>query len=304
MRLALTGDINATVFDNLLHSCSPCILGQDQRLELDLSSAGWALPSGLVALTGLLKFLQQKGVETVISEYPDQSVCRYYCRVDFFRQIGARSPCEGMHRRPADFRFIEMTELQEPQIGTDARKRLSGLLQRLPAGIKATDVSRNSFIDSCGELISNTRHAYDERIDADVARRPRALVQAQFYPARGIVELCICDAGIGIKRSMEGVQEGGFNTHSDAIDAALVFRNKNPLGDGVGLGLSAIESYVRKNGGTLRIRSGDALKLRRGSTVTKTSQLPCWDGTIVSMEILVEKKTDLSVISNRLARTA
>ena len=73
--------------------------------------------------------------------------------------------------------------------------------------------------------------------------------------------------------------------------------------DGAGLGLAALESYVKKNGGILRIRSGDALRVQRGSRgASSTQELPSWDGTIVTVEILVEKNADLSRIWKRMAK--
>jgi hypothetical protein len=191
--------------------------------------------------------------------------------------------------------------LGDAQIDGQTTRKLTGLLQRLPKGTDATDLSRQSFIDACGELVSNTRHAYDDETRQD-RQHPRALLQAQFYPKQSLVEFCICDCGRGIKSSMEGEHQENFASHAEAISAALVFRNRNPLGGGAGLGLSALETYVGKNGGRLKIRSGDALKVQHGSRKKTTTQLlPIWNGTIVTLEIHVQKSTDLSKIWKRMA---
>lgn len=303
MRLVVTGDLNAGAFDAILHRCQPCVQGQDQQLALDLSGVEWGNPSGLVPFAGLIRTLASRGVEVSVEAYPDESVCGYFCRMNLFEIIGVNSPCRDAKRQSGEGRFIEITELRHPQIEADNRTKLTGLLQRLPKGIEATEVSRNSFIDACGEVVSNTRHAYNGAVDANVATRPPALIQAQFYPKLGRVEFCVCDAGLGIKRSMEGEHEGAFRTHLDAITGALAFMNQGPLEEGAGLGLAALESYVKKNGGILRIRSGDALRVRRGGKgASSTQELPCWDGTIVTIEILVEKNADLSRIWKRMAK--
>jgi hypothetical protein len=303
MRLPVTGPLNAAVFDLLLRQCQPCISGEDHVLDLDLSSAEWSTPAGLVPLASLLRVLSGGGIQVNLAAPPaDPGIRSYYCRMDFFKCIAVKAPCRDVARRSGEDRFIEITELEHPQIQEVVGSKLVRLLQKLPKGVEATEASRLSFIDGCGELVSNTRHAYDERIDPEIGEhRPRALLQAQYYPQRGVVEFCICDCGVGIKRSMEGEHQGGFQSHLEAIVAALAFRNRNPRGDGAGLGLSALHSYIKKNGGRLRIRSGDALKEQRGDRATTSTQaLSNWDGTIVALEILVEKAADLSKIWKRL----
>jgi hypothetical protein len=298
MRLAVTGTLNSALFDSLLKQCQPCIEGQERNLDLDLSSAEWGYPSGLVPVASLLRMLRARGVRISVAAYPSDMICSYYCRMDFFRQFGANSPCDNKRRHASENRFVEITELGNAQIDEQTTGKLLRLLQRLPKAAEATELSRQSFIDASGELVSNTRHAYVEQN----ANGPHALFQAQFYPKYGLVEFCICDCGLGIKQSMEGEHHENFRSHAEAIEAALIFRNKNPLGDGAGLGLCALESYVGKNGGTLKIRSGDALKVRHGSKgKTTTELLPVWKGTIVTLEIHVDKSTDLSKIWKRMA---
>lgn len=302
MRLPITGTLNAALFDNILRECQPCIQGRDRKLDLDLSSAEWGYPSGLVPVANLLKTLSMQGTRIEVVGYPESSVCSYYCRMDFFRRIGLRSPCRTAAKSTGEGRFVEITELRDAQIKQETSAKLSNLLQRLPKSVTATETSRRSFIDACGELVSNTRHAYDARIDGDIATRPRALMQAQFYPKRGTVEFCVCDCGVGIKRSMEGEHAVKYRSHSESIQAALAYRNKAPQGDGAGLGLAALESYIKRNGGTLRVRSGDSLQVQRGRRCTSTEHLPDWSGTIVVLEIIVEKTADLSKIWLRLGR--
>jgi hypothetical protein len=305
MRLAVTGELNAAVFDSLLTECQACLQGADPNLVLDLSSAEWGYPTGLVPFACLLRVLARRGVQIEIAAYPENYFCSYYCRVDFFRQIGLPSPCDGQPRRSGEYRFISITELAEAQIEAESRAKLTRLLQRLPPGVDATEVLRSSFIDACGELVSNTRHAYYPRLGGELAvDRPQALIQGQFYPSRGVVEFCVCDCGAGIKRSMEGEHQDGGNyaSHLEAIVAALAFRNRNPIGGGAGLGLSALEGFVKKNGGNLRIRSGDALRVQRPKAIASTEHLPHWNGTVVGIEIVVAKSVDLSRIWRRLAQ--
>jgi hypothetical protein len=304
MRLPLTGQLGSTAFEGLLVASQPCIAGTDQTVDLDLSSAEWGSPSGMVPVTGLLRFLSSRGVRINVVAYPaDEAVCAYLQRMNFFRWVGAEDQCEGTRRLSGEGRFIEITELHQAEIAADSKKKLMRLLQNLPEGAEATDASRLSFIDACGELVANTRHAYDASILRVEEDRPAALLQAQFYPKNGVVEFCICDCGIGVKRSMEGEHAGQFPSHLDAIDAALAFRNRNMSGGGAGLGLSALQSYIKRNGGTLRIRSGDALKMQRGSRgVTCTQHMQHWEGTVVTLTIKVDKAADLSKIWHRLSK--
>jgi len=304
MRLVVTGALNSGLFDSLLKQCEPCLRGEDGDLEVDLSGSEWAYPTGLVPFASLLRLLSHRGVHVRIVAYPDSSICSYYCRANFFKHINAKSPCPDKGKGLGPDRAVRITELRGHRIGKKTFRALAKLLQWLPKGVGATEVSRKSFIDACGELVSNTRHAYEQRDGQEaIVNHPKGLLQAQFYPTSGRVEVCVCDCGLGVKRSMEGEHHENFVSHLEAIDAALAFRNKNPLSDGEGLGLSAVHSYIKKNGGTLRIRSGDGLKIQHGGKgLTSTPELPVWDGTIVTLEILVEKNADLSKIQKRLAK--
>lgn len=302
MRLAVTGNIDSGVFDLLLRQCAPCFTGRDRVLELDLSGAGFGTPSGLVPFAALVRSLKSRGVAVGIAAYPtNAAVCAYYCRMDFFRRIGEKSPCSQAIRNDGEGRFIEITELRHAEITEQMARKLRALLQRLPKGVEATEESRTSFIDASGELVSNTRHAYDQSLDPEIKNHPRALVQAQFYPKLELVKFCVCDSGIGIKRSMEG-SGTRHPSHLDALDAALALRNKGDDSDGRGLGLAALQSFIRKNGGIMSIRTGDALKVQRGARFAVTQQLPVWNGTIVDLEINVKKSSNLSDIWKRLAK--
>jgi len=302
MRLAITGNIDHAVFDLLLRQCEPCLSGADAKLDIDLSSAEFGTPTGLVPFAALLRLLKSRGVDVNISEYPtNPSTCGYYCRMDFFKQVGVDTPVQTSRNDGAG-KFIEITELPHPEITEEVAKKLKRLLQKLPKGVEATEEARSSFIDASGELVSNTRHGYNSDIEADVERKPKALLQAQFYPKNEVVSFCVCDCGIGIKRSMEGAGPGMHSSHLDAIDAALALRNKGDNSDGKGLGLATLQSFVRRNGGILSIRSGDALKVQHGQRFTVTQRLPNWEGTVVSLQIDVQKTSDLSVLWKRLAK--
>jgi hypothetical protein len=99
MRLAVTGNIDNAVFDLLLSQCGPCLSGKDKGLDLDLSNAGFGTPSDLVPFAGLLRLLRSRDVGVTVSEYPkNPSTCSYYCRMDFFGRIGARTVCQHPQR--------------------------------------------------------------------------------------------------------------------------------------------------------------------------------------------------------------
>ncbi len=302
MRLAVTGNIDNGVFELLLRQCGPCLSGRDKLLELDFSSAGFGTPSGLVPFAGLIRALKTRGVEIAVLQYPENaSICGYYCRMDFFKRIGTKSPCPQQTRHDGEGRFIEITELRHPDITDKMELKFRHLLQRLPKGTEATEQSRSSFIDASGELVANTRHAYNLALDANIKTAPKALLQAQFYPKAETVKFCVCDCGIGIKRSMDGAGVK-HPSHLDAVNSALGLRNKADTSDGRGLGLATLQSFIRNNGGILSIRSGDALKVQQGANFSVTQQLPKWDGTIVSLEINVKKSSDLSDIWKRFAK--
>jgi hypothetical protein len=297
MRLPVTGELNNAAWEGLLSACHPCISGEDTLLELDLSSAEWSPPSGLVPLAALLNLLRGYGVEIRIANYPQANVCSYYCRMDFFERIGVPSPC--VHNRASgNGRFIEISELHDSHLNQAIVGELALLLELAP---EATEVSRASFIDACGELVSNTRHAYDLNVDARVTERPPALIQAQYYPKKSQIEFCICDLGVGIKASLERTDTTGFTSDLEAITAAVARGNRNEGLEGAGLGLAALATYVRKNAGNMAIRSGHALKVLTRDGFTATDNLKAWPGTIVTLKLNVENDADLSKVWERMA---
>jgi hypothetical protein len=215
--------------------------------------------------------------------------------MNFFTVIGAHTPCQP-NRHSGEGRFIEISLLDRPDDHPQISEQLSLLLERAP---EATDRSRQSFIDACGELMSNIRHAYVPNGET-AERRPPAIIQAQYYPKKSEVEFCICDAGIGIKASLEAAYDQ-LRSHLEAIDIASACRNHNENGEGAGIGLAALQTYAKKNHGELSIRSGDALKRQRHRNLFGMNDLPLWNGTIVTMRINVESEVDLSRIFDRMA---
>jgi hypothetical protein len=232
-----------------------------------------------------------------VVQYPAPTVCSYYCRMDFFSQIGEDSPCLSQRRNSLG-RFIEISELAGPQISQDKRGQLSLLLE---TAVDANEHSKSSFIDACGELVSNIRHAYNVSVDPDVFSRPRAYIGAQYYPNKAEIEFCICDSGVGIKASLEATDETGIRSDLEAIDIALARGNRNTNVPGVGIGLASLKSYVRKNKGLFVIRSGSALKRLRPQGPSSTENLPVWPGTIITLKIDVKRDTDLSIVWDRMA---
>jgi hypothetical protein len=298
MRLPVTGELTSGSWEGILCACLPCLTGEDNTLELDLSGVEWSPPSGLVPLAALLNFVRSLGVDVRVEHYPATIVCSYYCRMDFFKRIGAETPCQ--HKRVSGAgRFIEISELHDAELHKDIVDQLSALLEGVP---EASDISKKSFIDACGELVSNTRHAYDVKVDPKVTARPGALIQAQYYPKEEQVEFCICDVGVGIKASLELTDKAGFKTNAEAIAAAIIRGNRNREQGGAGLGLAALASYIKKNNGSFAIRSGDALKVLKRERVTVTEHLGGWPGTIITLKLKVESDSDLSKSWERMAQ--
>jgi hypothetical protein len=94
MRLTVTGQLGAGLFNALLAESAPCIQGHDPELLLDLSGVVWAYPSGLVPLASLLNMLQAQNVRVQVVAYPVDSIFSYLCLVNFFERVGAKSPCD------------------------------------------------------------------------------------------------------------------------------------------------------------------------------------------------------------------
>jgi len=134
------------------------------------------------------------------------------------------------------------------------------------------------------ELIDNVfNHANIETL---------AAVLGQYYPNKHRLEVAIVDMSRGIRTSLQE----GHPTESDqqALDLAIqrgITRNKDA---GQGNGLAGTHAIVLKNGGSLRLWSGDAQYHISKGNVKGYYNIPAMQGTGVLIKLFTHNPVNLS----------
>ena len=111
----------------------------------------------------------------------------------------------------------------------------------------------------------------------------------QLYPNAKKVQICVCDAGIGIVRRVEGAGYT-FPKSADALAWSLeegTTTRTAPTGPPGGLGLFLLREFVKLNGGSLRIIANDGYLCQESGILrleTLSEELP---GTLFQFSFLI-----------------
>jgi len=111
----------------------------------------------------------------------------------------------------------------------------------------------------------------------------------QMYPNAKIVQICVCDAGKGVARRV--IEAGhAFSRHSDAIAWSLQEGTTTRIdrtGPPGGLGLFLLRSFVKLNGGSLRIIANRGFLHEQAGTQTLEALSSEMPGTLFQVKLLV-----------------
>lgn len=161
--------------------------------------------------------------------------------------------------------------------GKDMPKMSAGLDRRFKEGIleifaNAADHSETAHgIDACG----------------------------QYFPQRHVLEFCIADAGIGIRRKLQ--RELGIKMRSDeAIEWALSGGNttrKGPVPGG--LGLKLLKDFITMNGGRLQIVSDRGYWEMHAGKVSSSRMAASFPGTAVNITINTADTKSYKLVSEK-----
>lgn len=298
MKITLSHELTIRNVEAILTSLKR--LGVGDRLDVDMRSLVWTEPAGLLPFTSRLKAHIAGGGQVMITHFPNSvDACCHLDLMKFYETLG--TPCTHQHpAHPAsDHRFIEITEISSPELSNRAKGKLDNLVS---AHVSIDGKLSESFLLACGEIVQNTKHAYNPIVDPQAAKRPHALVQSQFYAEKKSLHICVADSGIGIKRSIGAKDPDTYKDDKTAINAALVLGMRGGLGplSGKGMGLAAIRRFMDANKGTFSIRSGECLAFI--TPRWKTHKVPAWNGTVVTLEIRTDRDVDISAIIKKLEK--
>lgn len=271
-------------------------LAPNEALHLHMDGLRFAEPAGLLPLVCVLRNHVAAGGALAIESFPaDTDVCGYLERMGFYQLCNCTCPHNPSRRRQND-NFIEITEIGETLLTESTKKKLNSLIR---GKVDIKDAAGNSFLTACGELVQNTRHAYNLAVEPQAAAWPPALILAQYYEHVNSLHFTVADCGIGIRRSLGAKDpEDTYRNEQAAIDRALVLGMKGD-NTGKGVGLAAIRRFMDQNRGTFSIRSGECLSIRTPDR--RHRKAPPWKGTVVSLEIRGARNVDISSIIEQMS---
>jgi anti-sigma regulatory factor (Ser/Thr protein kinase) len=240
----------------------------------------------------------------VKAECPDISSIRYLERMKLYEFLGITSGV-AITEHEAAGRFIPLSQIRNvDELG-------SFLIDMVPL-LHATPEDSEAIQYVVSELVRNVlEHS---------ASPVGAVVCAQYYKNTNRVAIGVADAGIGILESMQ--RSHPVSKSLDAISLAMQpgvsGTTSRPGGTdfNAGAGLFFCKAIASASENTFVIYSGDALfKLRRADDpnilypdpafdrATRHTDVPIWNGTVVGIDVAVEKKTPFSALL-RLIRDA
>lgn len=241
---------------------------EDARLLLDARHARWASPFGLTALLTIAQSRRER--PGFVAPEADDTLS-YWARTGFFKH--AEEVFE-LHKAPPKPRggestvLLEITPIGKPgdvhdvigRIQERSRAILQGELKLDP---RATMGFSMTLSEACQNIVEHA--GAPGWVGVQTYKWQRRL-------GRRVVNIAVCDGGVGFRRSLESVQQARADGRWDdamALEDAVVrgvsrFRLKDA---GRGQGLAGIRRYVGKWDGKLTVRSGTA----------RIGLIPSWD---------------------------
>jgi anti-sigma regulatory factor (Ser/Thr protein kinase) len=241
----------------------------DARLLLDARHARWASPYGLTALLTLAQ-TRAEPPSFVMPEADD--TLSYWARTGFFKQAETLFEFAKAPPRPRGGAgsqvLLEITAIGKPGDVHDVIGRIQERSQAILQGELGLDPRATmGFSMTLSEACQNVvEHAGGSGwVAVQTYKWARRL-------GRRVVNIAVCDAGQGFRRSLETVQQARADGRWDdamALEDAVIrgvsrFRLKDA---GRGQGLAGIRRYVGKWDGKLTVRSGTA----------RIAIVPSWD---------------------------
>ena len=261
-------------FEQVLEQLAP--LPPDEKILLDARYTTWSSPYGLTALLALAQSRSEKPVFRV-PEKDDTS--SYWSRANFFKY--------------AD----ELYELLGNVPPARAAGEAAGLLE-------VTPVSRSDDVHTVVEriekkaaaIITNNLHLESRAVMGFAMSLSEACQNIVEHAGRGgwvavqnynyrkrmgrhVVQIAVCDAGVGIRQSLESGNRRPLTDRWDdgqALESAVIQGTSRFPDPGRGQGFKGIRGYLRKWEGKLMVRSGTA----------RVTEVPVWDDDVARRDRL------------------
>jgi anti-sigma regulatory factor (Ser/Thr protein kinase) len=241
-------------FEHVLENLAALPL--DAKVLIDARNTTWASPYGLTALLTLAQTRQEKP-QFMPPEKDDTA--SYWSRANFFRY--ADELFEIMGRVPPTRPAGESGTLLEitPVSRSDDVHTVVERIQTKAAHI----ITQNLHLESRAVMgFAMTLSEACQNIVEHAGRGGWVAVQNYNYRkrmGRQIVQIAVCDAGVGIRQSLESGNRRPLTDRWDdgqALETAVIQGTSRFPDHGRGQGFKGIRGYLNKWAGKLAVRSG------------------------------------------------
>ncbi|HEY3285790.1 MAG TPA: hypothetical protein VGJ96_01570 [Gemmatimonadaceae bacterium] len=261
-------------FEQVLEQLAP--LPADARILIDARNTTWASPYGL---TALLTLAQTRAEKPQFMPPVKDDTSSYWSRANFFRYAEDLFEIVGsvpFQRPERDSRtLLEITPVSRSDDVHTVVERIQAkaahiLTENLHLESRAVMGFAMALSEACQNIVE---HA---------GRGGWVAVQNYNYRkrmGRHVVQIAVCDAGVGIRQSLESGNRRPLTDRWDdgvALESAVIQGTSRFPDHGRGQGFKGIRGYLRKWKGKLAVRSGTA----------RVADVPPWDDDVVRRDHL------------------
>lgn len=255
----------------LLQRCAEA-LEHAGPVTFDFSKVYWAAPFGLTVVSVTLAKCLRQGKQ-VFYQAPNRKELR-----DYLERIGFK-----YHFLQGDAVAHKKTSVELKCLSVVDPGVSEAIVDIIADNLPISGDAKYEMQTHINELMTN---------GFDHAQSPvGCYVCAQWYPSAKTLRISFADGGIGIFKSLE--DSGKFpQVKDDATAVRLAIKpgittRKGPTG---GFGFDYMRKYVRRNGGTLSIVTGEAKVNFYKNKIEDKDEPTAFNGTVVDIKVSTKKK--------------
>jgi anti-sigma regulatory factor (Ser/Thr protein kinase) len=266
--ILVPASLDDQTFEHVLEQLAP--LPPDARILIDARNTAWASPYGL---TALLTLAQTRAQKPQFMPPVKDDTSSYWSRANFFRYAEDLFDIVGTvpsQRPERDSRtLLEITPVSKSDdvhtvVERIKDKAASILTQNLHLESRAVMGFAMALSEACQNIVEHAGTG--------------GWVAVQNYNyrkrmGRHVVQIAVCDAGVGIRQSLESGNRRPLTDRWDdgvALESAVIQGTSRFPDHGRGQGFKGIRGYLRKWKGKLAVRSGTA----------RVADVPSWDDDV------------------------
>ena len=243
----------------------------EQKVTVDARHCTFATPYGL---TGLLAIAQTRAEKPVMLAPEGADCAAYWARTGFFRYAQELYDVQGAVPHPRSMAendvLLEVTRVQAGENAHSVMKHIEERAQqiftrRLNLEPRTTTGLASAVSAACENIV--------EHAGCDGWVMIQAYQYKRTHSARSVVVIAVCDAGVGIRRSIESGRRRPANvrwTDAVALETAVVNGVSRHGEPSRGQRLKGFHGYVYGHDGKLSVRSGTA----------RIAYAPKWDDDV------------------------